>query len=118
MGKRVLIVEDDIIASLFLQEFLKSAHRVTGAVTTGEEAVDLAAADPPDVIIMDIRLKGAMTGIEAARRIREIRAIPVIYCTAYNDLATIAEAMGTDPAGIVTKPVDTRELARLLDSIP
>ncbi|MBN1532453.1 MAG: response regulator [Spirochaetes bacterium] len=118
MSKRVLIVEDDTIASLYLQEFLKIKHLIIGAVETGEEAVAMAVAGRPDVMIVDIKLKGAMTGIEAVRKIRETLTIPVIYCTAYNDRGTIDKAEETAPAGIITKPVDTGELERILALIP
>jgi CheY-like chemotaxis protein len=117
MKKRVLIVEDDAIASLYIQEMLEIHHQVTGTVDTGEEAVTRAANDHPDLILMDIMLKGKITGIEAVKIIKKSHDIPVIYCTAYNDDATIAEANGTCPAGILAKPVNPVELNRIIDSI-
>ncbi len=83
MKPSILIVEDDEIIQLDLQMHLQELeYAVVGAVSSGEEAIAKATALRPDVVLMDIRLRGALNGIEAAQSIRSTLAIPVIYLTA------------------------------------
>ncbi len=83
MKARILVVEDDQIIQLDLRRHLKQLeYVVVGAASSGEEAVTKAAQLEPDLVLMDIRLRGAMDGIEAARQIRSARDVPVIYLTA------------------------------------
>jgi CheY-like chemotaxis protein len=80
---RILVVEDDEIIQLDLRRHLKQLeYVVVGAATSGEEAITKAAELKPDLVLMDIRLRGMMDGIEAARQIRSAREVPVIYLTA------------------------------------
>lgn len=104
---RVLVVEDEAVVALALQKCLENlGHEVTARAATGEEAIRKAREIEPDVILMDIRLKGGMDGIEAARRILESMKIPVIYLTAYSDEKTLERARRTEPYGYLIKPVD------------
>jgi len=80
---RILVVEDDQIIQLDLRRHLNQLeYAVVGAASSGEEAIVKASELQPDLVLMDIRLRGAMDGIEAARRIRSEREVPVIYLTA------------------------------------
>jgi CheY-like chemotaxis protein len=84
--KRVLIVEDQGITAMDEQEIMSElGYEVTGIVMTGEDAVQRAGRDRPDVVLMDIMLAGKMDGREAALKIRELYKIPVVYVTAYGD---------------------------------
>jgi CheY-like chemotaxis protein len=104
-GARVLVVEDDVIIAFGIESQLLAWHyRVVGRVGSGREALELVDAQRPDVVLMDIRLHGAMTGIEAATEIRKRCAIPVIFVTAQVDEKTLASAHTAAPAGIITKP--------------
>lgn len=101
----VLVVEDESIVSKDIQHSLKKlGYNVAGAASTGEKAIDLALDIKPDVVLMDIMLKGDMTGIEAASKIREELNIPVVYLTAYADEATLAKAKVSEPYGYIIKP--------------
>lgn len=83
MKARILVVEDDQIIQLDLRRHLNQLeYAVVGAASSGEEAIVKASELQPDLVLMDIRLRGAMDGIEAARRIRSEREVPVIYLTA------------------------------------
>jgi CheY-like chemotaxis protein len=94
----VLVVEDESIVSKDIQHSLKKlGYNVVGAASTGEQAVQLALEHMPDIILMDIMLKGEMNGIEAADTIRKETNIPVIFLTAYADESTLSQGQG-DPA--------------------
>ena len=101
----VLVVEDESIVSKDIQHSLKKlGYAVAGAANTGEQAVALALEHMPDIILMDIMLKGEMNGIEAADAIRKETNIPVIFLTAYADESTLAKAKVTQPYGYIIKP--------------
>jgi PAS domain S-box-containing protein len=114
---KILIVEDELVIALSIQKSLESLdYEVTGFVATGEEAVDKALGQNPDLILMDIILSGAIDGIEAARRIRKKTDIPIIYLTANADSATVDRARDTLPYGYLNKPVNERDLFTNIDS--
>ena len=108
---RILIVEDDAILATELQETLtQMGYQVSGLAATGKAAVESALAQKPDVILMDIRLRGAMTGIQAVEQIHLQLDIPVVYLTAFADEALLQQAKITDAYAYLVKPVREREL--------
>ncbi len=101
----VLVVEDESIVSKDIQHSLKKlGYNVVGAAATGEKAIELALEVKPDIVLMDIMLKGELTGIDAAEQIRASANIPVVYLTAYADEGTLAKAKVTEPYGYIIKP--------------
>jgi DNA-binding LytR/AlgR family response regulator len=101
----VLVVEDESIVSKDIQHSLKKlGYNVVGAASTGEKAIELAAELKPDIVLMDIMLKGKLTGIEAAQEIKANMSVPVIYLTAYADEGTLSKAKVTEPYGYIIKP--------------
>ncbi len=111
VGARVLIVEDEGIVAKDLDNSLRTmGFCVCGTASTGKEAIAQAAAARPDIVLMDIRLRDDMDGIEAARRIRAQMSVPVVFLTAYADPATLNRAAEVGPYGYVLKPFDEREL--------
>src|SRR5688500_11862539 len=83
---RVLVVEDESVVALDLENTLTTlGHRVVAIAAKGEHAVELARNSRPDIVLMDIRLAGAIDGVEAARSIQRERDTPVIYLTAHSD---------------------------------
>lgn len=101
----ILVVEDENIVSKDIQYSLnKLGYNIIGAASTGEKAFELAATKNPDIILMDIMLKGDINGIQTAERIKRELQIPVIYLTAYADEATLAKAKITEPYGYILKP--------------
>ena len=108
---KVLIVEDEFITAMDLQVHLENlGYAVCGKVNTAEEALELVQNTPCDVILMDIMLKGEMTGIEAASKIRSEYHIPVIYLTANTDPQILAQARTAEPFGFLIKPFHKKEL--------
>lgn len=108
---RILIVEDESIVALDLRSTLEElGYQVVGTADTGEAAVELAMREHPDIVLMDIRLRGAMDGTEAAEQIRRRYNVPVIYLTAYSDDATLRRAQASEPYGYLLKPFAERDL--------
>ncbi|WP_368012021.1 hybrid sensor histidine kinase/response regulator [Laspinema palackyanum] len=107
----VLVVEDEIITAIDIQSSLENlGYHVPPIASTGQEALDQVAKFQPDIILMDIVLKGEIDGIETANRIRDRQPIPIIFLTAYSDDATLARAGISEPFGYLLKPFDDREL--------
>ena len=110
-GKTIVIVEDERIAAEDVRRRLESwGYRVGAVVASGEEAVHTAETAHPDLMLMDIKLKGKMDGVEAARRIRARTNIPVIYATAHADPLTLQRAQVTEPFGLINKPYDDDQM--------
>jgi PAS domain S-box-containing protein len=108
---RILIVEDEsIVAKDIKNRLRKLEYTVPAVVSSGEKAVEEAGKISPDLILMDIVLKGKMDGIEAAEHIRTEFGIPVVYLTAYADENTLQRAKMTEPYGYILKPFEDREL--------
>ena len=100
-----MIVEDEFIEAADLKKWLERlGYSVSGIVGTGEAAIQKAEELFPDLILMDIMLKGSMNGIQAADHIMEKSDIPVIYLTAYYDNDTLEKAKKTAPYGYIIKP--------------
>ncbi len=108
---KILIVEDEAIIAMEIEnQLLSLGYEVTSIVDTGEKAIKKAEEDNPDLILMDIRIKGEMDGIEAAEVIRNKFGIPVIFSTAYLDEERIERTKITMPFGYVLKPIQERDL--------
>jgi PAS domain S-box-containing protein len=106
-----MLVEDEAIISSDLQASLEDAgYEVVAIASSGPEAITMAQQTRPDLIIMDVMLRGDMDGIEAAGRIRETISSPVIYLTAFAHDAVLERAKQTEPFGYLIKPVQNREL--------
>ena len=108
---RILVVEDEIIVVMELQERLESlGYAVAAVAASGEEAIQKAAEMQPDLVLMDIRLQGEMSGIEAAEAVQAQFDIPVVYLTAFSDENTLQQAKATEPFGYLLKPFQARQL--------
>jgi PAS domain S-box-containing protein len=108
---RILIVEDEaIVAEDLSQKLERLGYEVCGAIAGGEEAIGRARALRPELVLMDIRLKGRMDGVEAAQIIRQDFDLPVIFLTAHSDPGTLQRAKLTEPFGYILKPFEELEL--------
>ncbi len=109
--KRIMVVEDEGITAMRIQRSMEDmGYTVTSIVISGEEAIEKAEEDKPDLVVMDILLSGKMNGIEAAGKINSRFNIPVVYLTAYSDEKMIKTIKKTEPLGYIIKPFDEREL--------
>jgi PAS domain S-box-containing protein len=108
---RILIVEDERIAAEDLRLTLSQlGYEVAGMAASGDEALRLAGQRSPDLVLMDIMLKGPMNGIGTAQAMTERFAVPVVYVTAFSDPDTVERIKGTHPYGYLHKPFDFKEL--------
>ncbi len=117
MKSRIQIVEDEMIVASDIKSCLHTlGYEVTCISDTGESAVEQAARDKPNLVLMDIMLKGEMDGISAARLIREESRIPVVYLTANMDVALLERAKRTEPFGYLIKPFQEHELMSTIET--
>ena len=108
---KVMIVEDEVIVARQLQKRLETmGYTVPAIASSGRRALKKIAEVRPNVVLMDIVLKGKMTGIEVAERVRTQFRIPVIFLTAYGDVKTVSQAKRTTPCGYLLKPFDSDTL--------
>lgn len=113
---KILVVEDEAIVAFDLRERLASVgYSVPAIAATAQEAIILAGEISPDLVLMDIKLRGEITGIEAAQAIRARYGIPVVYLTAYADEDTIQRAKLARPFGYLLKPFNDRELRAAIE---
>jgi CheY-like chemotaxis protein len=104
--KRILIVEDESILAMLIKGKLQSlGYDIADWVDTGEDAIRKAKELVPDLILMDIVLKGKMDGIDASKQIHNFLDIPIIYLTAYSDDEVLKRARITEPYGYLIKPL-------------
>ena len=104
---KILIVEDETIVAMEIQDLLENeGWTVVGVASSGEDAIRRARDERPDVVLMDITLRGKMTGIEAAELILDARLVPVLFLTAAADQAGIRRVQERTACGFVSKPFE------------
>jgi PAS domain S-box-containing protein len=109
---RILLVEDESIIALDTQSTLEGiGYEVISIVDSGEKAIEVSKKEKPDIILMDIRIKGEMDGIAAAEIIRTRFGIPIIFLTAYLDEKRLEKVKLTMPFGYILKPVQEKDLS-------
>jgi CheY-like chemotaxis protein len=112
----ILIVEDDPIVSNLIEIWLvKLGYTVAGKATTGEDAITVTREKRPDLVLMDIGLKGGIDGIDAANHLRKTFRVPFIYLTANAEGDVLERAKITEPAGFVMKPFTDRDLVAAIE---
>src|SRR6188768_3478942 len=115
-ARRILIVEDQRLIAADLESTLKKlGYVVVASVASGEDAINKADQVRPELVLMDVRLRGEMDGIQAAEIIRDRFNLPVVYLTAYADEETILRAKKTTPFGYLVKPFNERELRATIE---
>jgi CheY-like chemotaxis protein len=107
----ILIVEDEALNALYISSVLEvCGYDVIGVTATAAEALDLAAGHVPDLVLMDITLRGEVDGIAAARSLQERLGVPILFVTAHADAPTLARARAINPAGYLLKPFTAHQL--------
>lgn len=113
---KILIVEDEmVIAANISLQLSDLGYEVTGILPRGEEALSQIKIEKPDIVLMDIQLKGEMDGIETAKEIEEQYRIPIIYLTANSDEAHFNRAKETHPYAFISKPFKKLDLQRAIE---
>jgi CheY-like chemotaxis protein len=114
---RILVAEDEAIVAKDIQQSLESlGYSVPALTTTGEETIQKAQEIKPDLIMMDILLKGHLNGIEAAEKIKNLSNTPIIFLTAYADDKTIHQAKLTKPSAYLVKPFEEKDLKASIET--
>jgi DNA-binding LytR/AlgR family response regulator len=112
----VLVVEDQaIVAEDIATKLRRHGMHVSAICSSAEEAIDSALSNSPDIILMDIQLKGKMDGITAASVIRRSQDVPVVYLSDLRDTATVERAKKTFPESYLTKPFVEEDLVRAIE---
>ena len=110
-GEKILLVEDDDVIAKVADWRLKNlGYVVCGRATTGAEAMELVVNNRPDLVLMDINIRGEVDGIETARMIKNGFNIPVVYVTSHSDGPTLERAKATKPDGFIVKPFEDNDL--------
>ena len=114
--RKVLIVEDDKMLCTIFEMFLKEiGHEIVGITKTGDEAIEICAAQEPDVVLMDIHLEGEKDGIETSKIIGEKFDIPVIYITGDSEKLTVKKSVLQNTYGYMVKPLYKKNLEITLE---
>jgi CheY-like chemotaxis protein len=115
-GPRALIVEDEILIAEELRERLsRLGFSVIAAVDSAEEGIAIATRECPDLVLMDIRLRGEKDGVQAAQEIRQQVDVPIVSLTAYSDRLTVDRAQATEHDAYILKPFHRSELQTTIE---
>ena len=116
----ILIVEDENIIALDIRTMLEAlGYKVSAIVSSGEESIQKASKMKPDIVLMDIKLKGSLDGVSAGQEIFKQFQIPIVYLTAYSDQATINRinsGKNSNPSTVINKPFDEGELQTIINN--
>ncbi len=115
---KILIVEDEMVIGANISLQLSSlGYEITGVIPRGEEAIINVRQDTPDIILMDINLKGALDGVETVKLIQKEFDIPIIYLTANADDAHFNKAKATNPHAFISKPFKKLDLQHAIELV-
>lgn len=114
--RRALIVEDEVLIAEELRERLsRLGFSVIASVDSADEGIAIATSERPDLVLMDIRLRGAKDGIQAACEIRQQVDLPIVYLTAYSDRLTVERVKRSEHDGFLLKPFHRRDLRSTIE---
>ena len=115
---KILLVEDEAITVMALKlELDQAGFHVVGSAASGEETLSAIARERPDIILMDMRLMGTMSGLDTAERIRQTDPIPIVFMTGYPDSELIARVSEMGSAAYVVKPVTIEALKTAIETV-
>lgn len=116
MSKKILIVEDEmVIATNLSMQLTKFGYEVVGILSRGTDAIQCISTTPPDIVLLDIQIKGDLDGIEVAKAVQKIQPVPIIYLTSNTDDATFERAKATAPYAFISKPYKKRDLKHAIE---
>ncbi|MDP3563160.1 MAG: response regulator [Methanoregula sp.] len=108
---KILIVEDDdVLARIIIWRLINLGYEVCGRATSGKEAMELQVKENPDLVLMDINIKGDIDGVETTALIKKTFKTPVVYLTSHADGPTLERAKATQPDGFILKPFGDNDL--------
>jgi len=111
MSSRIIVIEDEAIIAAEIKSTVKLlGHQVVGHAMNGDKALDLFSSTPADLILLDINIKGTLTGIDLAKVVREKYQVPFIFLTSFSDKLTLDRVKNTMPYGYIVKPFNENDL--------
>jgi CheY-like chemotaxis protein len=115
----ILIVEDElIVAESLALDLQRKGYTISGIVSSGQEAIDAVSQTLPDIILMDIMIKGPLDGIETSNAIQQKRSVPIIYITAFSDRATLERAKQAGATlHYLIKPIRLKDLVKTIEAV-
>jgi signal transduction histidine kinase/CheY-like chemotaxis protein len=113
---KIFIVEDEVIVAKNIEKRLQNAgYEIAGIASSSEQAINCIEEKKPDLVLMDIKIKGSIDGIDTANLVRKKFNLPIIFLTSYTDEETFQRAKQTEPFGFLTKPFEIKELHRTIE---
>ena len=113
---KILVVEDDLVARHNLEILLgEQGHEISGFADNAVDALVMFTTQHPDIVIVDISLKGSTDGIDLAKKLNDIRKVPVLFLTAHNDEEVFKRAKAAGPFAFISKPIERVNLERTVD---
>ncbi|MBD3307070.1 response regulator [candidate division KSB3 bacterium] len=114
---KMLIIEDEMLIAMRLRKkFIEMGYHVCSLAATGRKALEIAEREQPDVVLVDIKLSGGMSGIEAAQKLHDRFGIPFVYATGYESQEIMDQAMATNPLGYFLKPLRCEEISQTIQA--
>ncbi len=114
----ILLVEDELLIREYIKfTLLAWGYRIAGEAATGEAAIRMVEENSTDLVLMDIRLKGDMDGIEAARSIRATSDVPILFMSAYEEKDVAGQGSDGLSSGYIKKPIDEEHLRRTIGNV-
>ncbi len=114
--KKILIVEDDKMLGTIFEMFIEElGYELLGVCNTGDEAIEICAKNPPDLILMDINIEGDKNGIETSRIINDKFGLPVVYISGADSAEGVSKCVLENTYGYVVKPVYKRTLEAVIE---
>ena len=111
MSKKIIIVEDEALIAIEIESTLTLlGYQVVGKAMNGDKALDLFANNPCDLIMLDISIKGTLSGIDLAKVIRKKYDVPFVFLTSFSDKTTLDLVKETNPYGYIVKPFNESDL--------
>ncbi|WP_162912900.1 response regulator [Rhodospirillaceae bacterium SYSU D60014] len=111
-----MIVEDEALNALYIASVLEvCGYDIIGVAATAAGALEAAADRVPELVLMDITLRGDVDGIAAARSLQERLDVPILFVTAHADAPTLERARATNPVGYLIKPFTSRQLEEAVE---
>ncbi|MDA0524198.1 response regulator [Methanococcoides alaskense] len=115
---QIVVVEDELIVGMMIKlKLAKMGYCVSGLASRGVDAIAMVEEVRPDMVLMDIRLKGGINGVETAMKIREMSNTPIVFITADSSRETREMAELANPQGFLLKPFMDEELGSIVDSV-
>jgi DNA-binding NarL/FixJ family response regulator len=115
-NSKILIVEDETLIAMSIKSTLSAmGHEICGIASSGYKALDLAASNAPDLVLMDVKIKGEIDGVKVAEILKKDRGIPVVFLTAFSNQDILERAKACEPLGYVLKPFKENELRSVVE---